>query len=359
MIKIQASVSKGWLNKHGGFVFPDQYYFDPIYRWKQDKIINSFIREQFPEYALYNMEDNLVQADHVRDNQVLVGAIQPNMILAAILGSKFSFFDDKDSDVVGRPLENILSAEELFPLDSILKHPLVRELEDQMQEIKETHPELRIIPPFFWDESGRATIHGIITTSLKLIGDNIMIIMMSNPDLAHAIHQWIADTYMILIRHFAVLGNINISSVHVGECSGTMISAELYGDFVVPYISQLGNKLGIVRLHSCGISDHLIEPISHINNLRIIDTGSGTSIRKIREIMGMEFEINVFPPLDIFIEGVPQSEAISWLDKTLAENQGGPLQIAYHLEPDYDVRNGLVLHKELEKRGLISNVRLF
>ncbi|MFA5814296.1 MAG: uroporphyrinogen decarboxylase family protein [Bacteroidales bacterium] len=359
MIKIQASVSKGWLNKHGGFVFPDQYYLDPTFRWEQDKKINRFVREQFPEFAIYNMEANLVQADYVKENQVLVGAIQPNMILAALLGARFSFFEDTDSDVLGKPLEHISNIQELPSLDAILEHSLIKEMEKQMQEIRESHPELRIIPPFFWDESGRATIHGVITTSLKLTGDNIMMIMMSDPDLAHAIHQWIVDAYVILIQHFAALGNLPVTSVHVGECAGTMISSELYEEFVVPYISQLGDRLGAVRLHSCGISNHLIEPASVIHNLKIIDTGSGTSILKIRESMGKDFEINVFPPIDVLLDGVPQSEAISWLDKTLSENQGGPLQIAYHLEADYDIRNGLIIHQELEKRGLITHGRLY
>jgi uroporphyrinogen-III decarboxylase len=359
MVKIEASVSKGWLHKHGGFVFTDQYYLDPIFRWEQDKKINHFIRDKFPRFAIYNMEANLVQAKHVKDNQVLVGAIQPNMILATLLGARFSFFEDKDADVLGRPLENIANREELPSPDSILEHSLIKDLEKQIQGIRETHPELKVIPPFFWDESGRATIHGIVTTSLKLTGDNIMVMMMSDPDLAHAIHQWIVDAYVILIQHFASLGNLTISSVHVGECAGTMISSQLYEDFVVPYISQLGNKLGAVRLHSCGISNHLIAAISHIQNLKIIDTGSGTSIGKIREIMGKEFEINIAPPLEILMEGVPQSEVIHWLDKTLSENQGGPLQIAYHMEPDYDMRNGLVIHEELEKRGLITNGRLY
>ena len=40
MVKIQASVSKGWLNKHGGFVFPDQYYFDPMFRIKTGKNVD-------------------------------------------------------------------------------------------------------------------------------------------------------------------------------------------------------------------------------------------------------------------------------------------------------------------------------
>jgi hypothetical protein len=221
------------------------------------------------------------------------------------------------------------------------------------------HPELKVIPPFFWDESGRATIHGIITTSLKLTGDNIMVMMMSDADLAHGIHQWIVDAYIILIQHFSRLANLSVTSVHVGECAGTMISSELYEDFIVPYISQLGDTLGAVRLHTCGISDHLITPISHIKNLKIIDTGSRTSVGVIRKLMGPDFEIHLAPPLEILMEGISQSEILDWLDKTLSENQGGPLQIAYHIEPNYDIMNCLVIHEELEKRGLITNKRLY
>ena len=359
MINIEASVSKGWLHKHGGFVFDNRYYFDPIYRWEQDSIIHRFVSEKFPGFAIYNMEANLIQAEHVRKNQVLVGAIQPNMILATILGAQFSFFEDKDADVSGRPLEFITKKEELPPIATILDHSLVKDLENQMQVVRETRPDLKIIPPFFWDESGRATIHGIITTSLKLTGDNIMIIMMSDPDLAHAIHQWIVDAYVILIHHFAGLAKLPVTSVHVGECAGTMISSELYEEFVVPCISQLGEKLGSVRLHTCGISDHLIEPISHIKNLKIIDTGSGTSIGRIRDLMGHDFMIHVAPPMEFLMENVKQSQILGWLDKTLSDNQNGPLQIAYHMEPDYDISNCLVIHEELEKRGLIKNERLY
>jgi hypothetical protein len=359
MISIEASVSKGWLHKSGGFIFDNQYYLDPVYRWEQDKQINKFVKEKFPRFAIYNMEANLIQAKYVRANHVLVGAIQPNMILATILGAQFSFFEDKDADVMGRPLENISSIAELPPLDSILKHSLVKDLERQMEDIKRLHPELKVIPPFFWDESGRATIHGIITTSLKLTGDNIMTILMSDPDLAHAIHKWIVDAYVILVHHFAKLGDIPVTSVHVGECAGTMISSDLYEDFIVPYISQLGDKLGDVRLHSCGISDHLIETMSHIKNLKIIDTGSGTSIGRIRELMGRDFQIHIAPPMELFMDGVPQKEIVGWLDTTLSENNGGPLQIAYHMEPDYEMGNCLILHEELEKRGLITNKRLY
>ena len=129
-------------------------------------------------------------------------------------------------------------------LSAILEHSLVKDLENQIKHINETRPDLKVIPPFFWDESGRATIHGIVTTSLKLTGDNIMTIMMSDPELAHAIHQWIVDAYIILISHFPGWQSFLSLLYMSGECAGTMISAELYEEFIVPYISQLGDNSG-------------------------------------------------------------------------------------------------------------------
>ena len=186
-----------------------------------------------------------------------------------------------------------------------------------------------------------------------------MITMMSDPELAHAIHQWIVDAYIILIQHFSNLAKLPVTSVHVGECAGTMVSSDLYDEFIVPYISRLGDKLGAVRLHTCGMSDHIMQSIVKIRNLEIIDTGSGTSIKGIRDLKGKDFTIHVAPPMELMMENAPGSQILDWLNITIEENQGGPLQIAYHMEPDYEVSNCLVMHDELERRGLIKNTRLY
>ena len=359
MITIQASVSKGWLNTQAGFRFEEKYYLDPIFKLEEDRKINAFLRERFPDYALYNMEDNLVLSEYYNESLIQVGAIQPNMILAVALGAEFSFFGDKDADVRGLPLENIDDASELPPIESLLEHPFIKKLADDIVNLRQAHPELTVIPPFFWDLSGRAVIHGIITTSLKLVGENMMIIMMTDPELAHAIHLWVADAYIEIIRHFSQLAELPVTSVHVGECSGPMLSAGLFETFVTPYVSRLGEKLGAIRLHSCGNTDHLLEPISKIKNLTIIDTGSGTSIARIREIMGKNVEINVFPDVNLLLKNTPQADVKKWLDGVLQDNDGGDLKIAYHLEDSYNLENCLFIHDELERQGLITSGRRY
>ncbi len=232
MISYQASVSKGWLHEKSGFTFDSKYYMDPVYRQFQDKRLNDFVRKTFPDYPIYNMEANLMQADFVNDDQLLVGGIQPNLILAYILGAEFVYYPDKDMDVSGNPLQHITSAEDLPSMEQILAHPFIKNLDALIVHLQKTHPEAEVIPPFFWDNSGRATIHGIITTSFKLIGDNAMMMIIMDPALLHSVHQWITDAYAILINHYATLANMPITSVHVGECSGSLISNDQYIEFI-------------------------------------------------------------------------------------------------------------------------------
>ncbi len=351
MIKFQASVSKGWLHDKGGFIFDESYYMNPLYRLEQDKKMNQLTRNIFGQYPIYPMEANLMQAPYVTDRQVLVGGIQPNLILAALLGAKFIFPPDKDSDVQGQPLLNIDNDTILPTAESVLQHPLIRKFDEDIRLIQKEHPDLEVIPPFFWDNSGRATIHGIITTSFKLIGDEAMMMFFTNPELLKSVHQWIDDTYSLLIDHYSKLAEIPVTSVHVGECSGTMISNEQYLEFIIPYVDQLGDRFDNIRLHSCGISDHILDAITSIKKLGIIDTGSNTSVKKIREMMGPEFEINLEPPVKLMLNSASSNDMLDWLNLTLKENDGGPLKIALHLESGYNTKNCMLLYDELKKRG--------
>ena len=359
MIRVQASVSKGWLHKHGKFVFDDRYYMDPYYRMKQDEKCHAFIKERFPDLPLYNMEDNLVQAEYVVPNMMLVGAIQPNMIIAAALGSEFVYSPDRDSDVKGFPLKGIKKASELPSMDKILELPLIRELENQYLIAKDAHRDCVVIPPFFWDTSGRATIHGIVTTSMKFIGQGIFVKMMAEPELVKDIHRWISDVYSTIINRFSDLGELPVQSLHIGECSGTMLDEPSYREFVNPYIKRLGQEFGNIRLHSCGNADHILNAICDIENLSVIDTGSNTSLARLRERMGKEFEINVFPPVEALIEEASQEIIKNWLYKTLDGNQGGNLKIEYHLEGDYNLENCLFIHEELDRLGIVAKGRLY
>ena len=180
---------------------------------------------------------------------------------------------------------------------------MIRRLDAQIAAVRQARPDLRVIPPFFWDTSGRATIHGFLTTALKLYGEEVFVRVYDDPEFVVALHDWITAVYIALIRHFSRLGDLPVTSVHIGECSGTMLRPAHYERFVIPYASRIGRELGPVRLHSCGRSDHLLAAIAQIENLGSLDTGSNTSVAAIRARFGADFRIDMAPPVELLLEG--------------------------------------------------------
>lgn len=361
-ITIQGSVSKGWLHKEGAYTFEETYYMDPLYRWKQDRDIDAFLQSRFPDYALYNMEANLVQASHFDSSHVLIGGIQPNLIVAALLGSQFVFYPDKDSDITNRPIHDVADIGDITSLPApaeTVEFPLIKEFERQIAFIKKEHPDLIPIPPFFWDTSGRATIHGFITTAQKLAGETVFIAMMDNAELMQQFHHWIGETYIALINHFSRIADLPITSVHIGECSGAMLSPPQFEEFIVPHAERLSEALGALRLHSCGNSDHLLGSMKKIDGLKIVDTGSGTSVARMRSLFGEKMEINIEPPLQLLMKGAPQSKIVEWLNRAVDENGDGPLKIAIHFDRGYSLDNCLAIFDELYKLNLVEPGRKF
>ncbi|MDA8527956.1 uroporphyrinogen decarboxylase family protein [Opitutaceae bacterium] len=359
MIKIQGSASKGWLHQEAGFKFEERYYFDPEFRWEQDRRIDHYLDERFPDYPIYNMESNLGQIEHTLEKQIIVGGIQPNLIMGLAAGADFFCDPDKDSDISIRPLEALLETPEKLPtVESFLASPLIKGFDAEIARIKADKPDYRIIPPYFWDTSGRATIHGFITTSMKLFGENIFLMMVDDPDLVNEVHRWIADVYTALIQHYSRLAELPVTSVHVGECSGTMLSPDQFSEFVVPHASQLGAEVGALRWHSCGASTHLIEPLGDCENLKIIDTGSSTRVANIRDEFGPDFEINVAPPVEVLMERADPHDIDHWLDEVLDGNADGPLKFVFHMEPGYSLDTILRLNDLLDRRGIIGRERL-
>jgi len=359
MITVLSSVSKGWLFEEGGFSFDESYYLDPLARQAQDLDIDRFLQQRFPEYAFYNMESNLVQRDHWDADYLYVGGIQPNLILGLCLGAEMAWYPDKDIDFVdANPLGHVQSLDQLPSVGEILGHPLIQTFNAQIRELQKSHPNQTIIPPFFWDTSGRATIHGFVTTSMKFFGEQIFMDIFEKPDFVKGVHSWLADIYITLIRHFAEVGEMTITCVHTGECTGTMLRDRHYEEFVLPYINKLATALGAaIRLHSCGLSDHLLSTMLGIQQLQVLDTGSGTSVTKIRHNFGNTLKIDIAPPIELLLEGSPKNELVTWLDQTLAENGDGPLQIGFHMEPGYSLENCLAVHDHMRRLGHIFRGR--
>ena len=365
MITITGTLSKGWMNRAIGVRFDRDYYFDPVKRHAIDCLCNEYAAETFPGMAVFYSESNLGRIDYWDKDQVQIGGIQPNMILGMLLGADFVPADDRDADIspcclkhvgwawvpkrdisrLGSPSahagkrrtrkQELHGPEPILPApETLLNHDIVRLFDRQIRS--EAKGPRRPIPPFFWDSSGRATIHGVLTTAQKLCGETVFMDMLTEPAKCMRLLNWIADAYIVLCRHFAQVADLPITDVHVGECSCCMVSPALVEEFVAPATSRIGEALGPVRFHSCGTSTHLLKAFAKIDRLRSLDLGSETSIRKAREIFGLEMPITIAPsPHDMSAEST--QPIIDWAKRVLEENSDGDLGYVFHLESSYNV----------------------
>jgi hypothetical protein len=336
MITISGTLSKGWTARALGVSFDRDYYFDPDRRYAIDRHCNEYAAAQFPGMRLFYSESNLGQIDYWDKNQIQIGGIQPNMILGMLLGADLIPHDSYDADITPGCLSG-KDLDELPAPESLLDHELIELFDEQIYKVKnDFQSRLRPIPPFFWDTSGRAAIHGVMTSAQKFLGETFFMDMIAKPQQCLKIMCWIADALIVLCRHFSDIADLPITSVHVGECSSCMVSPELFEKLVVPVTSKIGEKLGPVRLHSCGPSTNHLQAFSKITNLHSLDLGGDTSINKVRQIFGKDMLISV-SPLPHDMSNKDTEPILSWAKRIVEENEGGNLAFVYHVEENYNI----------------------
>lgn len=333
-LEVSLSVSKAFMAQALGVAFDSAYYFDPFHRHSIDLQCQDFLDRTYPEMDALFTESNLGRKKYYERSQILVGGIQPNMIIGMLLGADFIPMPGSDADITPYVWAN-RPTEDLPDPSTLTDHPLIRRFDDQIHTVME-NGSFRAIPPFFWDASGRAAIHGTLTTAQKFLGEEVFLDMLAEPDRIRRVMDWITDANIVLVRHFADLCKIPVDTVHVGECSSCMIGAREWGGFVLPNLNKIAANLGRIRLHSCGPSNHILESARGIDRLFSLDLGGDTSLGKVRDLFGSDFRISIAPPVKILAHGT-REDLFHWTRKILDDNRGGDLTLVCHIEPQYSM----------------------
>lgn len=331
-VGVEISISKAFMAKALGVTFDHSYYFDPFRRCAVDLKCQAYLDETYPGLDALFTESNLGRKAYYDRNQVLVGGIQPNMIIGMLLGADFIPAPTGDADITPSCWAG-KSIEDLPAPDSLLGHPLIRQFDDQIRAVGERGG-LKPIPPFFWDSSGRAAIHGTLTTAQKFLGESVFMDMLTEPHRVREVMNWITGANIVLVRHFANLCGIAVDTVHVGECSSCMLGPAEWETFVIPNLDRIGAELGKVRLHSCGQSDHILRSAGKVARLSSLDLGGETSLAKVRDVFGPGLEVSIAPPVKLLANGTLE-DLKAWSRQVLEDNRGGKLVFLYHLEPQY------------------------
>jgi len=331
-VKREITVSKGWMAQHLNVKFDRRYYFDPCYRKEIDDVCQDAVDARLPGLNALFSESNLGRRAYYHAGNVLVGGIQPNLILGMLLGAEFLPADSRDADISPECWKD-RRVEDLPDPGALLEHELIRKFDEQVAQVNRK-PGFTAIPPFFWDTSGRPAIHGVLTTVQKFIGENVFADLMTGPGEAAGMMAWTADAFVALVSHFAARQAAGIEQIHIGECSACLVGPDLYAQQVMPVLDRIGAKLGPVRLHSCGQSDHLLEAFGRMKHLASLDLGGETSLVAVRKIFGKDFPVSMAPPVAL-LSSQDSAPVLAWVENVLHENDGGDLTFLLHVEAEY------------------------
>jgi hypothetical protein len=152
-----------------------------------------------------------------------------------------------------------------------------------------------------------------------------------------------------LIELFAREAGFEIDGVHLGVCSACMIGPDQFAEFILPAVQNFGKLYGLVKIHSCGLSDHLTEMFAEIEGLNCLNVGSNTSVAKIRERIG-NVHIDLIPDAQMLTFGTTP-EIDRWTRQTVEENGDGELEFQYHMDLLQPEENCLQINKTIRELG--------
>lgn len=279
---ISFSFHPAYNSRHFAADYGQRYHCDPMFRIETDIKVAKGLYREFGEYGI---------GDPDPKPELSVG-IQPLDFMNAALGGQMIFKSDESVRTPDRPLSNIKCVSQLEKMGDIdwKNHPLFHELFRQVDQMRSAYPELPVsgVQGVWQDgEDGQhsfLTMHTPYTTAFRLVGDEILVIMMLDADFAVAIFDWLMRQYERLWQAICDRFGWRGTKIHFGDCAATMLSPELYERLSLPLYQRLmANYEGGV-IHSCGGSSHLLELFAQVPRINQLQLGDGTDLKKARDL---------------------------------------------------------------------------
>ena len=123
---------------------------------------------------------------------------------------------------------------------------------------------------------------------------NFMMMIFENPPLAHKILSLLTD----LVIDFSLMQlEAGAPAIGAGDAAASLISEQLYEEFALPYeqkvCSAIHNKGGLVKLHICGNTTHLLEKMAL----------SGADLYNVDHLVDLSLAKNVYDKYGLCYKG--------------------------------------------------------
>lgn len=269
-----------WWHKHAGISFDEDFYFHPLKRVESEMLMEKILYDKFGEYGL-GENHGLKRPE--------IGAVHnaSGFMLSEMLGCKVSYPEDAAPQVIHLGIKD-LSINQETPLKSFR----FKKFQELCQSLKARFGYL----------TGDVNWGGILNLAMDLRGSEIMTDFYTNPDEVKALFDALSaviETFVDGIQKETGTSSISVNRVvkHFrkpvflhSECSHTMLSNELYEEFLLPFDLEWSRKNRPFGIHYCGPDPHRYAALfQKIPALDFLDVGWGGDIKLLREALPNTF----------------------------------------------------------------------
>jgi len=278
-----------WWNKTEHIVFDRDFFFHPLKRVEEERHMEKVLYDRWGQYGLGQDKDQL---------RPEVGAVHlaAGFLLSEMLGCRVNYSENHPPQVICAKQD----LEEINP-EKTRHTEAFMQLSGLMDALKQRFGYL----------TGDVNWGGILNIALDVRGETIFTDMMLTPESANAYFYKISAIIEQFTTYIQAETGTTSISVNRGvrhikrpvllhsECSHTMISAEDYERFLLPFDQRwsLRKSFGI---HYCGPDPHrMAASFAKIPHLDYLDLGWGGDVKTLRRHLPTTFFNLRISPVEI------------------------------------------------------------
>lgn len=267
MIAVSLDFMPAFYTRHLGLEWGEGYYFDPVYRSQVEATRDRFLYDILGEYGAGNPTPT--------PSPCLT--IQPVDLFMRTQGAEWRFPSDATVESWGQPWRGMTVAE-IAALDprAAAAHPVVEAIIRQYGELRKLYGDKADVLGL---RAGMMNIHGPYTTAHQLLGEDLFMLMCDDPAGARRVFAKVWEIYQAVMGRIArAIEAPPAERLHIGDCSASLISAELYRECVLPADNSIAGRFSACSYHSCGPSTHLLQTFTLLQGVHAIQLGPGTDM---------------------------------------------------------------------------------
>ncbi len=272
-LPVEVVFHPSWWYKHTGMTFDKDFFFNPKKRVESERRMELELYNRFGKYGL--------GADKDKDlPQVGAVHLASGYLLSEMLGCEVIYSESAPPQVVCAN-----QAELSVDIEKAFSSPAFTEVEQLVESLKAQYGYV----------CGDINWSGVLNLALDLRGENIFMDMMMEPD---KVQQYFGQLAAVIEKFTGYIeGMTGSTSISVNrnvinlpkpvllhsECSHTMISEEMYEEFLLPIDTKWSRKHAAFGIHHCGKDPHrFAQAYAKLPHLAFLDLGWGGDVQLLR-----------------------------------------------------------------------------